>query len=325
MKSLLVILALCVVAAAAFREEESQWMFTKWIAQHKKAYPMEHFFARFNIFKQNVEFINQKNNENNGYTLAVNEFADLTLQEFVAAKMKLDLPMTSSSEEKFEASGSAPAEVDWRTSGAVAPVKDQGQCGSCWAFSAIGAIESRCFIKEHPATIENLSEQQLVDCSTSYGNQGCNGGWMDYAFQYAIDNKGVATTKDYPYKAVDQKCKTVAGRHCAVASFKDVTENDENALMEAVAEGPVSVAIEADTSVFQFYSSGVLDSAACGTQLDHGVLAVGYGTMSGKKMWIVKNSWGSSWGQKGYIYLARNVADKMGTCGIAEKPSFPVF
>jgi cathepsin L len=212
---------------------------------------------------------------------------------------------------------SAPRDsLDWRNSNAVTDVKDQGTCGACWSFSATGSIEGAWAIAK--GTLVSLSEQQLIDCSTAQGNQGCNGGLMDDAFTY-VEANGIGSEDSYPYTATGpntcQSVTTVA----TISSFVDVTPLNEADLLSAVNIGPVSIAIEADQPVFQYYSSGVLDSSACGTTLDHGVLIVGYGT-STEDYWIVKNSWGSSWGQSGYVYLARN----KNTCGLAQDPSYPV-
>jgi hypothetical protein len=165
-----------------------------------------------------------------------------------------------------------------------------------------------------------LSEQQLMDCSVKEGDHSCEGGLMDYGFQYIIDNGGLDSESDYPYKEKDEACNAAKAKNvvATIKSFKDVTQNSEEALATAVAAGPVSVAIEADQRAFQSYSGGIL-SAACGTKLDHGVLAVGYGD----DYWIVKNSWGATWGMKGYIQLKRGVG-KSGECGIAAQPSYPV-
>jgi len=203
----------------------------------------------------------------------------------------------------------------------VLPVKNQGMCGSCWAFSAIGAIEGARAIAT--GTLVALSEQQLVDCAASqWGNQGCQGGLMDNAFGYvAYQNQGITTSAKYPYKGVQQRCPAslpAAGAH--IQNFKDVVPNSDPALLDAVALGPVSVAIEADSEAFQFYSSGVFDDATCGTQLDHGVVAVGYGQDSrGVKYWIVRNSWGVEWGDQGYIKIVRG----KNMCGINQVSSYP--
>jgi len=215
---------------------------------------------------------------------------------------------------------SLPTSVDWRTQGIVTPVKDQGQCGSCWSFSATGSVEGA--YAQKTGKLVSLSEQQLVDCSTAQGNQGCNGGLMDYAFQYIISNNGITTEANYPYTATGPNaCQTSLASQTAatISSFQDVPQSDENALQSAVAQQPVSVAIEADQQAFQFYSGGVL-TAACGKNLDHGVLAVGYGTDNGVNYWLVKNSWGSSWGEQGYIRLVRG----QDQCGIAESASYPI-
>jgi KDEL-tailed cysteine endopeptidase len=216
-----------------------------------------------------------------------------------------------------------PASVDWSAKGAVTPIKNQGQCGSCWSFSTTGSVEGAHFLKT--GQLVSLSEQQLVDCSGAEGNQGCNGGLMDQAFQYIIDNKGLCTEAAYPYQGVDGNC---ASTTCTVAatitSFSDVPGSNEVALETAIAQQPVSIAIEADQASFQFYTSGVM-TAACGTQLDHGVLVVGYGNdATGGDYYKVKNSWGASWGDNGYILLGRGASfNPSGQCGIQMEPSYP--
>jgi C1A family cysteine protease len=218
-----------------------------------------------------------------------------------------------------------PPSVDWSAIGAVTPVKDQGQCGSCWAFSTTGALEGAWFVKH--AALFNLSEQQLVDCSTEEGNQGCNGGLMDDAFQYVIDNHGLTTDAQYPYTATGPNTCVATGLPLVAnaTSFVDVPVNSQEALMTAVLQQPIAVAIEADQNAFQFYASGVL-TKPCGTQLDHGVLLVGYGTQDSLDYYKVKNSWGADWGMEGYVLLGRGSQynGNQGQCGIQMDPSYPV-
>jgi len=218
-----------------------------------------------------------------------------------------------------------PASVDWEAAGKVTPVKNQGQCGACWAFSATGSTE--CQVAIATGKLVSLSEQQLIDCSVAEGNLGCDGGEMDAAFQYIQKEGGLCTEQAYPYKAQDGKCEstTCGTLYDKISTYKDVTKRNEQALEDAVALGCVSVAIEANQFAFQYYSSGVL-TGECGTQLDHGVLAVGYGTTDGQEYWKVKNSWGTSWGENGYVLICKD-CDKngdQGECGIYDDPSYPV-
>jgi hypothetical protein len=217
---------------------------------------------------------------------------------------------------------SLPEFVDWREKGAVAAVKDQGSCGSCWAFSTTGAVEGINQIVT--GDLISVSEQELVDCDTSY-NQGCNGGLMDYAFEFIIKNGGIDTEEDYPYTGRDGRCDATRknAKVVSIDGYEDVPINDESALRKAVSNQPIAVAIEAGGREFQFYTSGIF-TGSCGTALDHGVLAVGYGSEDGKDYWIVKNSWGAEWGESGYLKMERNIADKTGKCGIAMEASYPL-
>jgi len=233
---------------------------------------------------------------------------DLTTTEFKHYYLGLlDVERPHNQHMLDETEVDAPANVDWRTSGKVSAIKDQGQCGSCWAFSTTGSLESAAAI--FGTGLGDYSEQQLVDCSSSYGNMGCNGGLMDYAFEYVIA-KGITAESKYPYRAVDQTCKTQGGSF-KISKYTDVASGNCNSLKTAVAQQPVAIGVDAEE--WQFYSGGVFNN--CGTQLDHGVLAVGY---QGSSYWIVKNSWGESWGEDGYIRLSSG-----NTCGICNTASYP--
>ena len=300
--------------------------FESWTSLYNRTYPTQsEFNIRQSIYLNNLIRIAQHNSENHTWTMGVNKFADLTSNEFSQryagcyhqTRMYVDEP------EQYELSA-LPQSVNWTEHGAVTPVKDQGQCGSCWAFSTTGSTESAWFLSKNQSV--SLSEQQLVDCSGAEGNQGCNGGLMDYGFQYIINNHGITMESNYPYTAKDGTCNKQKASNVAatINDFTDVPSNSELALMTAVAQQPVSVAVEADQSIFQLYSGGVV-TGSCGTNLDHGVLAVGYGTLNNQDYWLVKNSWGADWGQHGYILLGRG--DKYGSkgqCGIQMDPSYPV-
>jgi len=250
---------------------------------------------------KNMAMIREENTKNdNTFSMAPNKFADYSRAEYKRL-LGYKKSVAEGHVKTYELPATIPDSVDWRTSGAVTPVKDQGQCGSCWAFSATGALEGRYFIKNNK--LISLSEQQLVDCSTSLGNQGCNGGEMYLAFQYA-QSSALETETDYPYEAVDDTCRFSQPKgKVADKGFTRVAKNSMDALKAAIAAGPVSVAIEADTMVFQFYSGGILNSKSCGTNLDHGVLAVGYGKQGTQEYYIVKNSWGAGWGDNGYFFF----------------------
>jgi len=284
--------------------------------------------SRFAIFKANYQFIEAENAKAGPYKLAVNDFADQSADEVRSTRLGLSPPSAGKLWKGAPFLGTdlysgvqLPAAVDWTDKGAVTPPKNQAQCGSCWAFSTTGALEGAWQIAT--GKLVSFSEQQLVDCSTD--NSGCRGGSMDLAFTY-LEDQVVCTEDSYPYSAQAGTCKvsncTVGIPKSGVMGYKDVPADDEQALMEAVAQQPVSVAIEADQMAFQLYSSGIL-TKECGAKVDHGVLVVGYGTANGVDYWKVKNSWGPTWGERGYIRIERGVP-KAGECGINSGPTYPV-
>jgi len=297
---------------------------------HKKYESIQELEKRFQIFRSNLRTIILHNLDNNqNFTMGINQFTDLTPQEFKETylggyKLKSEVGSYGCKTFSSGATGS-PSSIDWRNNGAVTSVKDQGQCGSCWTFSSTGAIEGAWAISK--GQLVDLSEEQLVECATgiSYGSHGCNGGQMEGAFKYVIQN-GQCALSSYPYTSSNgqsgscETCSPVAH----ISSCSDVKPNDQLSLKAAVALQPVSIAIEADTRYFQSYSSGILTSSSCGTNLDHGVLIVGYGNENGQDYWLVKNSWGTTWGDKGYVKIARSDSiNDPGICGIAMDPSFP--
>jgi C1A family cysteine protease len=284
-------------------DEQVTTLYEDWIVKHGKNYNgLGEKEKRFTVFTDNLGFIDEHNTlENITYTVGLNRFADLTNEEYrtmyLGVKRKAGgVKRNLTNREQPRVGDELPDSVDWREKGAVAEVKDQGSCGSCWAFSAIAAVEGINKIVTGDLTV--LSEQELVDCDTSY-NEGCNGGLMDYAFDFIIENGGIDTQTDYPYKGVDGRCDPYRknAKVVTIDGYEDVPVNDENELKKAVAIQPVSVAIEAGGREFQFYNSGIFNGR-CGTALDHGVAAVGYGSENGKEHWIVRNSWGSSWGER---------------------------
>ena len=290
--------------------------YNDFIKEYNKSFSHEGFL----IYKENIKYV--ENFKSESFNVSINHLSDLNLSQ----QNHLVIHNEPDEVYNFDNDTIVPLSVDWRKKNAVTDVKNQGDCGGCWSFSATGAVEGIVSIKT--GHLYNISEQQLIDCSKEEGNNGCQGGIMDKAFQFIIDNHGICSEDDYPYTAetgffCNQTCENVV----KISSYNDVTPNDEKVLKRAVAQQPISVAIQANTKSFQHYSGGVYDDYTCGTKLDHGVLVVGYGTeiLKGIDYWIVKNSWGPEWGENGYIRLLRNYDDERGLCGIAMQPSFPEY
>jgi len=288
----------------------SSMKFSAWANLHGKTYESDaERVYRHKIYSENVALIEAHNQDSTQtYEMGINQFTDLTKAEFTTRYLTLKV------NKRFERTVSMKdtpvvGDVDWVAAGKVSPVKNQGACGSCWAFSATASIEAAYLINKQTVS---LSEQELVDCSGAYGNQGCNGGWMDSAFQYIIDHN-INSDADYHYTARTEACKGIKGSF-RISGFVDVQGCDN--LANALTQQPVSVAV--DASNWSPYRSGVFSN--CATAVNHGVLAVGFvtGTTPQNGWWNIKNSWGASWGESGFIRLARG-----NTCAICNYPSFP--
>ena len=319
--------------------------FYQWAETHKIALPEgDHELLHIlENWKNNDRIIADTNAKNLSYTLGHNAFSGMSSEEF-AEHMHFGL-----NREILETTGLrgfsetldtdlAETSVDWRTKNAVTPVKNQKQCGSCWSFSTTGALEGIYAIKR--GTLVSYSEQQLVDCDyirAGGTSLGCNGGDMKSAMEWIGKNNGLCTESAYPYVSGDTKTNGPCQKSCSIVSGSDISTtvsvsvNSDSAMMSALSQQPVSIAIEADQSSFQLYKSGVF-TGACGTNLDHGVLLVGYGTMNGLDYYILKNSWDVTWGSQGYMYIARGVDASgkpynggKGQCGLLMQGVYPVL
>lgn len=328
---------LSVMAPGEVLQKDVEFLFSRWMAQFPKA------AHNFEVFAQNLKKIllhNRKKGET--YTMAMNEFGSMTEEQFVEARMgfrepRLDVERNGPLQPRVTvlrqevSMADPPAEIDWVEKGKVAPVKNQGSCGSCWAFSAVAAMESAYAIKT--GQLVEFSEQMLVSCDDT--DYGCQGGWMDSAFDWVErTGGGLCTEADYPYSSgmtsakgecTMSKCTVVP--NSAPKGYYDIPPSEAAILAVVAQNGPVSVAIQADQAAFQFYHSGVL-TGTCGTKLNHGVLVVGYGVdkASGTAFWKVRNSWGAGWGEGGYVRIQRNKRWPIGgQCGIASHASYPVY
>ncbi|CAL4155915.1 unnamed protein product [Meganyctiphanes norvegica] len=333
------VLALLLCGLAVAQGNQKEW--EAWKEEYGRNYLDDNEESyRQSIFESNLAFINAHNADYDNnlvtFTVGMNQFGDMTTEEIQSYMLGFKQDDSSATENRpvFTADKheKLPTEIDWRTkaNGSVTAVKDQKQCGSCWAFSATGSLEGQHFLKTNKTV--SLSEQNLVDCSKE--DLGCFGGLMDNAFKYIKMNNGIDTEASYPYTAKNGKCTFKPDNVGAtVTGLVDIMKGSEKALEKAVATvGPISVAIDAHLPTFHFYKKGVYHDTKCSSvHLDHGVLAVGYGVDNstsstwdngkGKKYWLVKNSWNTSWGDEGYIKMARNAGN---ACGIATSASYPL-
>jgi len=322
------------VPTAKLTIEDTPRHFELWKAQFGRTYEGEEHAKRFEIYKANAAIVARHNSEGHSWTMALNQFADMTPKEFsdlqTLQPSTLGTNMTSATGRHVLSGVELPSSVDWRKEDLVNPIKNQGQCGSCWAFSTVVSFEGQ--VAKKTGKLESYSEQDLVDCvkdqtvpgSTQSCCDGCQGGLMDYGFAYMIAHQeGLDDLEEaYPYTAKNGVCsykKSNAGS-TPVTGYNDIKQGDEDSLKDACATvGPVSVAVNANT-FWQLYSGGLFNPIFCdGNKLDHGVAVVGYGTDSGTDYWIVRNSWGESWGEEGYVRLV--MGDNK--CGIANSAVYP--
>uniref|UniRef100_A0A672JP85 Pro-cathepsin H n=1 Tax=Salarias fasciatus TaxID=181472 RepID=A0A672JP85_SALFA len=293
--------------------------------QHNKVYSTEEFYHRLHVFTQNKRLIDHHNAGNHSFTMGLNQFSDMTFEEFRKFYLLTEPQNCSATEGSHVSStGPYPKFIDWRMKGNfVTPVKNQGYCGSCWTFSATGCLESVNAIAS--GKLISLSEQQLIDCARDFNTFGCMGGLPSNAFEYIKYNKGLMTEEDYPYKGHDDKCNfDPASAAAFVEDVVNITIYDEEAMVDAVARlNPITFSFDV-TADFMHYREGVFSSTHCKSTADsvnHAVLAVGYGAEeNGTLYWIVKNSWGTAWGKDGYFLIERG----RNMCGLAACSSYPL-
>ncbi|XP_069041515.1 cathepsin K-like [Lepisosteus oculatus] len=323
---------LLLMASALAYPSQQEWLDSEWeswkMTYRRQYNGLGEETIRRSIWDKNMLLIEAHNREYelgiHSYELGMNHLGDMTSEEVAEKMMGLQVPMFRNSSDTYipDDMQKLPKAIDYRKLGYVTPVRNQGSCGSCWAFSSAGALEGQ--LKKTTGQLVSLSPQNLVDCVKE--NDGCGGGYMTNAFKYVMTNRGIDSEESYPYMGEDQQCAyNKTGRATGCKGYKVIPEGSEKALQAAVAKmGPVSVGIDATLYSFQFYKRGVYYDRNCNKDdINHAVLAVGYGaTPKGKKYWIIKNSWGEDWGHKGYILMARN---RNNFCGIASLASVPVM
>jgi len=304
MKVTLIIAAVLCLAVAAFAVEQATMdQFLQFQHQYGKFYSTSaEFNYRMAVFASNINRAAALQKGSNVTSFGITKFMDLTPKEFKSIILMSKLPpLPKGPVAPQNVSSGAPSSYDWRTrAGVVSPVYNQGQCGSCWAFSATENIESQWALKGHG--LQSLSMQQIVDCDTT--SYGCNGGWTSSAYQYIMSAGGQEYYQNYPYTAVTGSCHFDASHIDAkLSGWSYVTESDNEPAMVnyLVANGPLSICVDAEP--WQYYNGGVLMASQCSTSIDHCVEAIGYNQAANPPYWIVRNSWGADWGIAGYIYL----------------------
>ncbi|KAH7521287.1 hypothetical protein FEM48_Zijuj07G0017000 [Ziziphus jujuba var. spinosa] len=320
--SILILGALAYEASARSLQDASSMAprHDEWMARFGRVYKdTNEKEKRLKIFQENVERIEAFNAAaNKAYKLSVNGFADLTNEEFKSSRNRFKGHICSSD-------STTPFRYEMLRLFRLLWIGERKELSHPSRTKANVVRSTEGITQLTTGKLISLSEQELVDCDKTSDDQGCEGGLMDDAFEFIQKNHGISSEANYPYQAADGTCNTQkeANRAAKITGHEDVPANSEAALLKAVANQPVSVAIDAGGFEFQFYSSGVF-TGSCGTELDHGVAAVGYGTSEdGTKYWLVKNSWGTQWGEEGYIRMQREVEAKEGLCGIAMQASYP--
>ncbi|KAF1892385.1 hypothetical protein Lal_00010850 [Lupinus albus] len=307
-----------------FNESSVAEIYEEWMIQYERSYANDiEKEKRLKIFKENLEYIEKfNNNANKSYKLGLNQFSDLTKDEFIASYTGLNTYFNISRQTSFSSNIEPskvyhiPRSIDWREKGAVTNVRTQGACGTCWASAGLGAVEG--YIKIKTGKLVSFSVQELVDCTKI----GCDGAYVIDGYKYIIANHGIATEESYPYTEVVGTCQHNKTRTAQISRYITVPPNDEQQLLRAVSKQPVAthISVNGDWSA---YKEGVF-TGPCGTNLIHAVTIVGYGaTKEGIRYWVIKNSWGPNWGEGGFMRIQRGISDKRGLCGMAMWPTYP--